>query len=245
VRCAQIREALSARLDGEPELASPESVDRHVESCAQCRAWWVSAQRLQSTMVVRPAGSVPDLTATILRNAPEVRRRPRPSRVVLGVVAVAQCLLAVAQVLGLADGMHGHHGAGFMVGHLTSESTAWNLAIGVGLFWAAVRPRAAAGQLPLLTGFVIVLAGVSANDLVHQQVTTERLLSHALVVVGLVVLFLVHRQHRQDEHPHPASGDALPVQNGDRGSERWHDDRQAPPERTGGYRRPASEHRAA
>lgn len=257
VRCAQCREALSARLDGEQEPWPPETVDRHVASCAACRAWQLRAQRLQTTMIVRPAGSVPDLTATILQRSLVPATGARMSRLVLGGIAVAQCALAFAQLLGLADGMHGGPmneglGAGLMVTHLTSESTAWNMAVGIGLLWAALRPRAASGQLPLVIGFIVVLGAASARDLVNGEVTLSRLVTHTLIVLGAVMLYLVHRQHRTEQHPYPAGGDALPAdqtESADRTDSavpgRVWGDRQGPEREAGGYRRPAGEHRAA
>ncbi len=62
--------------------------------------------------------------------------------------------------------MHVAHGGGpTAAGHLFNESTAWNLALGVGMLWAAFRPRATAGLVPMLAIFVVVLAAYSTHDL--------------------------------------------------------------------------------
>ncbi|GAB3475677.1 zf-HC2 domain-containing protein [Amycolatopsis cihanbeyliensis] len=246
MNCDLCREALSARVDGEQEPVSPDAVDRHLAGCALCRSWQAKAERLRRSTTLHSAPAVPDLTATILRRAELPARRPWVLRVVLGAVAVAQSTLGGAQLLGLANGMHGGHDTGFMFGHLTRESAAWNLAVGIGLGWAALRPRVAAGQLPVLTGFVLVLAGASVTDLLGEAVTVRRVLSHGLVVVGLVLLYLVYRQHRRHGRPSPVSGEALP--GGEHlaaadGAEWEHVD----PE-SGGHRRfprPASRHRVA
>ncbi|WP_232376520.1 hypothetical protein [Amycolatopsis aidingensis] len=237
---------MSARIDGEQEPVPPETVDRHLDGCAWCRSWQARAERLRRSTSLHPAPAVPDLTATILRRAQLPSRRPWVLRAVLGVVAVAQSTLGGAQLLGLANGMHAGHDTGYMFGHLTRESAAWNLAVGIGLGWAALRPRVAAGQLPVLTGFVLVLAGASVADLLGAAVTVERVLSHGLVVVGLVLLYLVYRQDRRHGRPSPATGEALPAEEDPAAADRaeW----EPADQESGGRRRfprPASRHRVA
>lgn len=194
--CELCREALSARLDGEAEPSG--DVDHHLAGCAACSEWHARVQRLHRSMLLRAAPPVPDLTELILERTPAPTSEHWPARIALGVVAVAQLTLALAQLLGV-DGLHGGHSE-----HLAHESSAWNLAIGVGLLWAVVRTKTAAGQLPMLTGFVLVLAILSAGDVVNQAVTAGRLLSHGLIVLGLILLYVVHRQHRT-HGPNPAA----------------------------------------
>ena len=158
-------------------------------------------------MTVRAAPPVPDLTHVILDRIPAPTGERWGVRIALGLVAIAQLGLSAAQLLGVATGMGAVSGAA-MLGHLTHESTAWNLAVGVGLLWAAVRPRSAAGQLPVLTGFVVVLTALSIADFVAHDVTLGRLASHVFVLAGLVLLFIVVRQHR-DGDGRPGTGDAL------------------------------------
>lgn len=240
MKCEDCREALSARLDGETEPAPPEAVDRHVAGCAACRSWFSRAERLHRTILLRPAPPVPDLTAVILERTPAPPRDGWPARIALALVAIAQLGLAFAQLLGVED--HGAgHGAESLVGHLSHESSAWNLAVGVGLGWAAVRTKAAAGQLPALTGFVALLLALSAGDLVAGQVTAGRVLTHGLVVLGLVLLFVVNRQHRLRNRPSPATTeetpDSLTAGSG-------YETGEAPerPRQHKGFRRPASRH---
>ncbi|MGW5109283.1 zf-HC2 domain-containing protein [Nocardia sp. NPDC004123] len=70
MRCETIREALSARIDGEQEPIAAESADRHLDACADCRSWYLRAESLQRTLTAIPRPSVPDLTADILRQLP-------------------------------------------------------------------------------------------------------------------------------------------------------------------------------
>jgi predicted anti-sigma-YlaC factor YlaD len=208
VRCEECREGLSARLDGEAEPGPPGAADRHLDGCAACREWFTGAERLRRAMLLRPAPAVPDLTASILERTPAPAGEGWGLRIALAVVAIAQLGLAFAQLLGTADA-HTLHDALALAGHLAHESGAWNLAIGIGLLTAALRPRLAGGQLPLLTGFVGVLLVLSAGDLAAGRVGFARLATHLLVVLGLALLYAVHRGHRSRTAPHPeATADA-------------------------------------
>lgn len=191
MRCEECREALSARLDGEAEPVSP---DEHLASCAACREWFAEADRLRRAMLLRPAPPVPDLTASILERTPAPSGEGWGLRIALALVAIGQLGLAFAQLLAPGHALHLDH-----------ESGAWNLAVGIGLLTAVLRPKTAAGQLPLLTGFVGVLLVLSAGDLAAGQVTVSRLATHVLVVLGLVLLYAVHRRHRDRGAPRPAA----------------------------------------
>ena len=198
VECDTCREALSARLDGEQEGVPADEVDAHLETCASCRSWHDSAAALTRSLRIRPATPVPDLTAAILDAAPPITP-PAPRgwtpRALLGVVAIAQLTLGVSQVVG-TDSAHSGHTAGVDSSHLFNESTAWNLAIGLGLLWAALRPAATSGMLPVVGAFVAVLIPYSASDLLGGTATAARVFSHALLVLGLGLLALVHFTHR-------------------------------------------------
>lgn len=247
VDCNTCREALSARLDGEPEGTPADEVDAHLETCTSCQAWHDDAAALTRTLRVRPATPVPDLTAAILDAAPSiVPPTPRgwTPRLLLGGVAVAQLTLGMAQVIGTSGASaHGDHATGVGSSHLFNESTAWNLAIGLGLLWTALRPAATSGMLPVVGAFVAVLIPYSAIDLLSGTATAGRVFSHALLVVGLGLLALVHFGNR-------GPSGRTPLAHGD--SDETADDISAAPERAerpGTQRRvrlrPVSRHRAA
>ena len=179
-------------------------MDRHLEGCAACQDWFADAGRLRRALLLRPAPAVPDLTDVILERTPAPAAEGWGPRIALGVVAVAQLGLAFAQLLGAGED-HDMSGMTMLAGHLVHESSAWNLAVGIGLLVAALRPKTAAGQLPLMAGFVAVLLALSAGDLISGQVTLGRVATHVLVVLGLVLLFAVHRHHRSRNAPLPAA----------------------------------------
>ncbi|MCS7475431.1 zf-HC2 domain-containing protein [Umezawaea endophytica] len=198
--CDICREALSARSDGEAEPVPAEVTDAHLESCAACRQWQLDSAVLTRGLRLRPAVDVPDLTDRILAAAP-----PPPTarttrgwypRAALAGVAVAQLTLGLAQVFGVNNAdTHAGHGSA----HLFNESTAWNLALGLGMLWTALRPRASTGLLPVMAGFVAVLTPFSAHDLIAGTAPLSRITSHAFLVLGLVVLLVVHRTGRTPE----------------------------------------------
>ncbi|RMI28478.1 zf-HC2 domain-containing protein [Nocardia stercoris] len=73
--CETIREALSARIDGEAEPQETGPVDRHLAVCAPCRTWFQYAVVLRTALLPH-VGSTPDLTAAILRRLPEAGCEP-------------------------------------------------------------------------------------------------------------------------------------------------------------------------
>jgi len=193
-------------LDGEPAGAPAAEVDAHLEQCPACRAYQAEAAGLTRALRVRPVTATPDLVDAVLARA-ERRDRVRPAlRGALALTAVLQIMLALSQLLGLTAG-HGHLHHEGMAEHLFNESTAWNLALGVGMLWAAWRDRTAGGVLPVLGAFVAVLAGFSVHDLVVGAATAGRVVSHVLLLVGLGLLAAVHRHnHRGGGGSSPARG---------------------------------------
>jgi len=204
VDCALFRESLSAAMDGETGPLPEAEVERHLRGCGACQAWRDQAQRLRRSMV-RQAPAVPDLTAAILERAPLPSREKWAARGALGLVGLVQSGLGFAEFLVPADAHAAHTGTL----HLSNESAAWNLALGIGLLWAALRPRTAGAQLPLVAGFALVLGVVSVVDVSGGQVGAGRLLTHGLLGVGGVLMVVVHRQHRRRPAPAPVNADAL------------------------------------
>jgi predicted anti-sigma-YlaC factor YlaD len=205
VNCSDIREALSARIDGEAGTLPDPVVDRHVAGCPQCRAWQEDAVRLRRLMLVREAPRVPDLTDRILTEVPAPPAQRWGLRIALALVALVQSGLGFAELVGADVGHAEHGGMMAMAVHLGNESAAWNLAVGFGLLWAALRPATASGLLPALAGFVAVLGLVSGIDLFDGQVTVSRVLSHGLLVAGVGLLYGVRRQHRRTSTPGPST----------------------------------------
>ncbi|QIS11732.1 zf-HC2 domain-containing protein [Nocardia arthritidis] len=225
MECKVCRTALSARIDGERETVPAARVDEHLERCDACCSWYAAAVELAQHLRGAPAVA-PDLTDAIFAAAE--LERPRWSRLsrlrdralaarlsavrlLLGVLGAAQCGLALAQLAGVDFGMSHHHGAE-MTRHLINETTAWSLAIGIGLVYCAVRPHATAGVLPVLGVLVATLTVFVVNDLRSGVVPVSRVLSHLVLVAALVLVAIVHRTRRPQTSPPTRDGLGEPVE---------------------------------
>ena len=207
VGCEQYREALSAWLDGEDDPAERHVVEAHLAGCPECRSWMDTAAavtRLARTSLVSAA---PALDERLLAAAPGPGR-PRVAitlRVLLGALGAVQFVLGTAQIAGIAGTQHLHDLTGTTVppNHLWHESAAWNVAIGAGFAWIALRRTRPVGILPTLTAFVVVLTLLSANDMIVGRVDLSRILSHGFIVAGyLIILALTRPALDPGEPPH-------------------------------------------
>lgn len=192
MRCDRAREAASARLDGEPLGTSAAALDEHLTGCPDCAAWLAEATRLTRLARLGPA-DVPDLadaiTADVVLPTRRVLRRRLVLRLLLVAVGVAQLAIAVPALVGDSIGMA-------MSEHGAHEAAAWNLALAAAFVAAAIAPRRAAGLVPLLATFIVVLTGLTVHDVAAGAVGTGRVLTHLAAVVGLVLLLVLDRNER-------------------------------------------------
>jgi predicted anti-sigma-YlaC factor YlaD len=199
--CLEFRNAISARLDGEEQPGESAAVDAHLATCVDCAEYADRAARVTRLTRTRPAEVGPDLVAAVLAAAPPPRRRllrALPLRLGLGMVGLGQFALAVSGIV--AAGHHhdpdGGQLAGAGIAHLAHESAAWNLALAIGFVWAATGTTRPSGMVPILSGFVGVLGVLSVLDATSGGVDPGRLVTHGLVVVGLLLLLLLQRATR-------------------------------------------------
>lgn len=183
---------MSARLDGEPLGMSPAVLDQHLASCPGCARWAEAAAR--ATRLARlDTRQVPDLSSTIAAQvalpARRVLRRRYALRIALVLAGIAQLGVGVPAVVGDSIGMT-------MSAHAAHEAAAWNIAVGIAFLAAAVVPRRAAGLIPLLSAFLVVLAVLSVRDYETGAVGFARLATHLAAAIGLAVLVLLDRAER-------------------------------------------------
>jgi predicted anti-sigma-YlaC factor YlaD len=195
MRCDTIREAISARLDGEAPGLDDETIDSHLAECGACLTWSDELSTLHRMVRVREAEAVPDLTGAIL-GAPEpapARRGWRtevisPARWALFVVALTQLLLAAPALLLGED-------SGATI-HVARELGAFDVALAVGLLVAAWQPARAWGLLPVAAALALVMASTAVVDVVRGTASGFGEAHHALDLAGLVLLWLVAREER-------------------------------------------------
>jgi predicted anti-sigma-YlaC factor YlaD len=198
--CEHWRELLSAQLDGEDDPADRAAVDEHLAGCAGCREWLdraATVNRLTRTGLVTP---VPDLSTAILAVLPTALATRKKAQwlvpalyVALGVVGAVQLILGLSQVGGGMSGVHVHAGLDATPGHLWHESAAWNVAVGAAYLFLALRRSRPTGLVPMLTAFVGMLLLLSVNDLTAGRVDTTRLVSHAFVICGYLLIVALTR----------------------------------------------------
>jgi predicted anti-sigma-YlaC factor YlaD len=129
---------------------------------------------------VRQAESVPNLTASILGNAPSTTRTW--PRYLLLWVGLSQLVLALPALAGDDRGASTH------VAH---ELGSWDLALAIALLLVAWQPRRASGLLP----FALALAGATALtavlDIVAGHAPAAGEAVHVIDLIGVGALWLV------------------------------------------------------
>jgi predicted anti-sigma-YlaC factor YlaD len=200
MQCESFREAISARLDGEP-LGMPErELENHLAACPACAAWAAAAAALTRRARLAPPPPVPDLTTAVLAAAERPAGRPRRRaatwlRGALAVVGVGQGGLAWPAIA---------FGGGSMPApvHMAHETGAWNLAVAAAFLAVAAAPRLAAGALTFLGTFGALLTALTADDLIGGRVPPERALGHLMLLAGVgLVAALAWRGRRRRPAP--------------------------------------------
>jgi predicted anti-sigma-YlaC factor YlaD len=202
VDCAECREALSARLDGEESAAERAAIEVHLVTCAACR--WFVDEAARVTRLARTGVAIrePDVVDAVLAATPRSRRCQLVTalRVLLGLIGLAQLAVASVGVLGAGHGSQGVELQGASMAHFAHESAAWNLALGVGFLVVAWRCSRTSGLVPTLATFVAVLTVLVVLDVMAGWVGPERFLLHGLVLLGLILVMVL------DRLPRPAGG---------------------------------------
>lgn len=192
----QIRHAISARLDGEDPGFDEASIYGHLATCADCRAFAHDTEELHRAVRLAPAPDIPDLTPGILAaiGAETLDGRARPEsdgdtqhalRWILLAIAVTQIAIAIPALLFGAD-------AGLPV-HTARHIGSFDVALGVGFFYAAWKPSRIPGLLPVVAALVVCLVGSSLLDVASGNTAALGEAQHALDFVGLAVVWLLSR----------------------------------------------------
>jgi predicted anti-sigma-YlaC factor YlaD len=214
MQCQSFREAVSARLDGEPLGMPVRELDEHLDGCADCAEWADDAALVTRRARLAPAPPVPDLTATVLAALPwELPGAAAAARARLVGAALRLALLAVGV------GQAGLAWPALMSGaaamsapvHMAHESGAWNLGVAASFLAVAAAPRLAAGALPFLGTFAALLVPVTLADLLAGRVHADRAVAHLLLVAGVVLVATIAwrgRRHRAEPVP---SGRRVPA----------------------------------
>ncbi|MEV6602201.1 zf-HC2 domain-containing protein [Actinoplanes sp. NPDC051346] len=135
------------------------------------------------------------------RKAPWRARVSAALYVALAAVGAVQLILGLAQVGGGAGSPHVHTDMDATPGHLWHESAAWNVAVGAGFLFIALRRNRPTGLVPMLTAFVGMLLLLSVNDLSAARVDATRLVSHGFVILGYLIVVALSRVTGEPAQP--------------------------------------------
>jgi len=191
--CDLVREALSAAHDGEAAAASGDghlaSVDDHLAGCAGCTAFAASLERLDQRVLAVRAVPAPNLTAAVLTAvAADVQaerdRRVLELRWLVGLAGVAQLLFAIPLVLGVMGPS----------AHVGRDLGALELALGIGLIFAAWQPERAAGVLPVAAVVAAAAVVTGGLDVTSGRATLLQELPHLTEIVGVLALWALTRR---------------------------------------------------
>ena len=188
MECTFFREAISARLDGEP-LGMPErDLEAHLTACPGCASWADAAAVVTRRARLAPAPAMPDLTEAVLTALPREHPRAAWSRVVGEMLRLALLAVGVAQAALAWPTIEFGGGAMPAPMHMTHETGAWNVAVAAAFLAVAAAPRLAAGALPFLGTFAALLTVLTATDLVAGRVPVDRAVGHLLLLSGVVLV---------------------------------------------------------
>jgi predicted anti-sigma-YlaC factor YlaD len=191
----QIRQAISARLDGEDPGLDEAVVYGHLAQCSGCQEFAHDAESLHRAVRLSPAPPMPDLTAQILgaighdttthEGAATDADTQHVLRWVLVAIAIAQIAIALPALLFGAD-------AGLPV-HTARHIGSFDVALGVGFLFAAWRPSRIPGLLPVVVALVVCLVGSSLLDVAAGNTAALGEAQHLTDFVGLAVVWLLSR----------------------------------------------------
>jgi predicted anti-sigma-YlaC factor YlaD len=186
--CGDVREAISAALDGEEAPLAAARVRDHLDGCAACTRYADAVPSIARSTRVGEARQVPDLTAPILVAVTEQgvldgRRRVQHLRLLVALAGLVQLALAVPTLAGVTVAPL----------HLGRDLGSLQLALAVGLLVAAWQPRRAAGVLPIATVVAGAAIVTGVVDVVTGVATVVAELTHLAEVVGVLALWLLTR----------------------------------------------------
>lgn len=192
--CEGVRVDLSARLDGEATELSPDVLDAHLASCADCAGWLARVERVTRQARLRPVG-VPDLTASILAAvaADQATRRAATAgtrqilRLAVGIVAGVQLLLALPVLLGIG-----------VDPHASREMASFDIAVAVGFALAAGRPERARAFVPVAFVLAACLAATSIMDIADGATHLAHEVGHLAALAQALLLWALSRRTNGD-----------------------------------------------
>jgi predicted anti-sigma-YlaC factor YlaD len=183
MQCDRIREAISARIDGEDPGLPDDVLDAHLAACAACRGWQQGAHAVTRRARLNGSFLDHDLTQGVLAAVPPaVHGRGRRLTQRAGLIAAALAQLAITVPLLVL----GHdHDAG---AHAAHELGSFDMALAIAFLVGALRPAMSAG-LAWPCGIAAAgLAGTAVADLLSGQTLGADEAQHLIALAGAALL---------------------------------------------------------
>jgi predicted anti-sigma-YlaC factor YlaD len=184
VDCDRYRDFLSDALDDRLGGDDRVTLEAHLGTCVECRAYRDALAGQHRWVRLRAAEDVPDLSDRILARAhpPHKGRREWICYALLAVGLAELTMALPALILGEDAGAPIH-----VARHVGSMS----VALAVGLVYAAWRPVRAFGLLPIAAALAACMVVTATLDLADGRAAPLGEAHHVLDVTGLVLLWLL------------------------------------------------------
>jgi predicted anti-sigma-YlaC factor YlaD len=183
MECDRIREAISARIDGEDPGVPDGALEAHLAGCETCRGWQQRAHVVTRRARIGGPFLDHDLTDRVLAAvppAPGKRRLRLALRAALLALSLGQLAITVPLLI------LGHDPEASM--HAAHELGSFDLALAIAFAVGAVRPALSAGLAWTCAIAAGGLAGTAIADLIGGQTFGADEAQHLVAVVGALLL---------------------------------------------------------
>lgn len=187
--CTNVRELISAAIDGELTPSEELSHDTHLQSCRPCRDYQQDVFALRRTLRISAVQSTPDTPdQTVSASASS------PVSVVgslRGVTFLRWALFVIGGTLVAINAQSVVWAESGTAAHLSRHDGVFGTALGIGMLAVALKPQRAIGLVPLTASLAVLMLVVAGADLVAGN---ANLLSEAIHIVqfaGLLCLWVI------------------------------------------------------
>jgi predicted anti-sigma-YlaC factor YlaD len=179
------RASVSALLDGEPPEVSTADLDAHLDGCAACRSWKATAHELTRRTRLAPASARAQPSQEAMDRIMTAMPRPLSRRLdglraALGVVALAEVLVALPLLL-------------FAARDVQRDTGAVDMALVVAFALVAWKPSRAAAIAPVVGTAALLLVLAALIDIAGDKTSVFGESPHAVTFVGWLLVWQIAR----------------------------------------------------
>lgn len=181
MECSEVRELLSAVIDGEASAEEEAVASAHRSSCVACRGWFEVMSASAARFRVGAPESIPDLAPVVLARV----RTFSPGRWnwvrwALAAVSLVEFASALPRVL-----------VGVTAGHDSRHVGSFGAALAVGLLFVAWRPVRAYGVLPITMAAAVMMAVSAVIDVAAGRASIVGESHHVVEFAGLWLVWVL------------------------------------------------------